>query len=220
MPRYFLEFLNLQKDEPDSLLVTLKLFHKNLPNTTEKIAQLFEDNDLKLSYRKTLVTRIIAPEYLVQFGSPVRRSKKETNLIDFREFKNLDITFEKKLLGRTGLVCAAEKPGIPTMELCILFVPWGKYEELEGYVVIGECKEWCQLRDWLVNIDVAKQGESWEIPTGDGVWINRCGILEDPIKKAKKSNTRVDTETIVEVKRPAEGKVRAVDLLFKKRKRI
>lgn len=216
MPRYFLEFVNLQNDKTDTFLATVKLFHKSLPNTTEKIAQLFKVNDLNLSYRKTLVTRVIAPEYLVQFGLPVRRLKKELNLVDFKEFKNLDITYEQKLTGRSGLVCVAEKPGIPSMELCILFVPWGKYEELEGYVVVGECKEWSQLRDWLEKVDVAKKGESWETPTGDGVWINRCGILEEPQMMKGKITKGKTTE---ELKRSSEGKVKAVDLLFKKRKK-
>lgn len=230
MPRYFLEFVNLQnKNEDgkfDSILITIKLYSNSLPKLSEKISKLFfneSKNDITL--RKTAVTRIIAPEYLIQFGKSVRR-KQSNNMNSFfasNDFDEIDEKFIKNIKGRSGLICLANKPDdkFDSIELCILFVPWGKYQELEGYIVIGECKKWKDLRDWMSKINVKEsinQLNSYEIPTGDGVWVNRCGRLlenKDTIKsKSKRQNDDGNTNNS-----KSDGKIKAVDLMFKKRRR-
>jgi cyclophilin family peptidyl-prolyl cis-trans isomerase len=218
MFRYFIEFINI--DSNDSITVTFKLFSNSLPKTTSKIAKIFyTENNKDISYKKSKVTRIIAPEFLVQFGQPVRRSMKSIkNLIDLQEFENVGEKFYSKLNGRCGLLCIAEKPDLLkteySIELFILFVPWGKYHELNGYVVIGECKEWVNLKNWMSNVKV-KQNEigSWEIPIKDCVWINRCGRIQ--VKELDKNENEKNENN--ENKRKS-NKIKAIDLLFKTKK--
>ncbi|KAG0682952.1 hypothetical protein C6P40_004873 [Pichia californica] len=225
MPRYFLEFVNLQntkdnESQPSSILVTIKLFSNSLPNLTSQIAELFfnESKD-KVSYKKSQVTRVISPEYIIQFGKPVRRNKDKLNLKLICD--SIDEKFNKHIIGRQGLLCLAEKPrdSEVSIELFICFVPWGKYPELDGFIVIGECKEWKELRDWSSKIKVKSSFneniQSFEIPSGDGVWINRCGRLLENLNDGKDS----DSFKTLEKKRKkttSPGKVRAIDIMFKK----
>lgn len=230
MPRYFLEFVNLQNKNKDgkfdSILITIKLYSNSLPKLSEKISKLFfNESKNSITFRKTIVTRIIAPEYLIQFGKSVRRNKSN-NMNSFfapDDFDEIDENFIKNIKGRSGLICLANKRNdiFDSIELCIVFVPWGKYQELEGYTVIGECKEWKDLRNWMSQINVKEsisQSNSYEIPTGDGVWVNRCGRLlenKDTIKsKSKRQNDDGNTNNS-----KSNGKIKAVDLMFKKRRR-
>lgn len=224
MPRYFAEFVNPETDE--SIVVTFKLFSNSLPKTTSNIADHFfsEASKKSVSYRKSKVTRVIAPEYLIQFGYPERKSKETIKniqtLIDTTEFSNVGEKYNDKLKGRLGLLCIAEKPRAldynttHSIELCVLFVPWEKYQELDGYVVVGECKEWNSLKNWMSKVDVT-QNEigSWEIPTGDGIWINRCGKLQESESKETKSESTDPKQT-----KRKSGKIKALDLLFKNKK--
>lgn len=236
MPRYFVEFVNLQRKNgrkvsespetecPISFTATVKLFSNTLPNTTRAVAQLFsgDGNDGTITYRKSQLTRVVAPEYLVQFGKPVRRSKtgvqKIRPLVDVEELQHCKAKLAEKIRGRRGLVCLAAKgedeaeADKRSVELCIVFVPWGEYPELDGYVVVGECKEWAELRRWMAAVDVKENPAtgSWEIPTGSGVWVNRCGqILDKPAPHRASSRPEEPG-----AKRP--HRVKAVDLLFKR----
>lgn len=242
MPRYFVEFVNLQRKNgrkvsespetecPISFTATVKLFSNTLPNTTRAVAKLFsgdgsdgKDSTEPITYRKSQVTRVVAPEYLVQFGEPVRRSQagvqKLGPLVDAEEFRRCEAKYAGKIRGRRGLVCLAAKGGEATdeadtrsVQLCIVFVPWGEYPELDGYVVVGECKEWAELRRWMAAVDVKENPAtgSWEIPTGSGVWVNRCGqILDKPAPHRASSRPEEPG-----AKRP--HRVKAVDLLFKR----
>ena len=238
MPRYFIEFVNLQRkngrkdsemEHPISLIATVKLFSNTLPNTTRAVAQLFsgDGKDGTITYRKSQVTRVIAPDYLLQFGKPVRRSKtgvqKIRPLVDVEELQHCKAKLAEKIRGRRGLVCLAAKGGKDedeadkrSVELCIVFVPWGEYPELDGYVVVGECKEWAELRKWMSAIDVQEDPAtgSWEIPTGNGVWVNRCGqILEKGATHNDKGKAKKEPKE-PSAKRP--HRVKAVDLLFKR----
>lgn len=223
MPRYFIEFINLQKPQdsnghPNTIAVTIKLFHNSLPNTTNRISSLFFTTDPKqITYKKSKVTRVIAPEYLIQFGDPVRRNRNKKNgiddLIDKIEIAKMhNDKFAKHINGRSGLVCIASKPDdiVQSIQLCVLFVPWGQYPELDGYVVVGECKEWNLLKKWMSNIEV--DSDTLEIPTEDGVWISRCGRLQEK----GDSKEREISSTNRNIK--PSGKIKAVDLLFKKQR--
>lgn len=225
MPRYFLEFVNLQREKEDqlrSILITIKLFTNTLPITTSRVSQYFyrdDGNNDGITYRKTIVTRIIAPEFIVQFGKPVRRnSNKDENgiLVDFEEVQNAGVEYNEKLRGRRGLVCIASKDhNEKSIELFITFVPWGEYSELDGYVVVGECKEWNNLRKWMSNVQV--ESNLWETPSGDGVWINRCGRLMEN----NNTNTNNKSKNTGKIKsRKSTKSVKAVDLIFKKRGKL
>lgn len=231
MTRYFLEFVNLQRKnkdgEFDSILVTIKLYSNSLPKLSKKVSNLFfneSKNDITL--RKTLVTRIIAPEYLIQFGKSVRRKKPNIMNSFFElsnDFNEINEKFTKNIKGRSGLICLANKLNdkFDSIELCILFVPWGEYQELEGYVVIGECKEWKDLRDWMSKIHVKEsinQLNSFEIPTGDGVWVNRCGRLLENEDNIKSKSKRLNNEGNAKHSKN-DSKTKAIDLMFKKRRR-
>lgn len=236
MARYFLEFVSLQHgksgdSEQKRITVTIKLFSNSMPSTTKRLAQLFfpecnNGDDQAVTYRKSQVTRVIAPEYLVQFGKPVRRSAASLDrlfggdcVFDCDEIEALGDAYHRKVQGRTGLVCVAERfqgrDSGKSLELCIVFVPWGQHRELDGYTVVGECKEWKALRTWMSGIDVCKDATgSWEVPTGDGVWVDRCGRLleegEGGLHQEAAGKRRRKT---------TPGKVRAVDLLFKRPRR-
>lgn len=233
MPRYFVEFVNLQgkaengntgAEQPKSITVTLKLFSSSLPKTTRAVASLLlpeiSDDKKAVTYKKSQVTRVIAPEYLVQFGRPVRRSKesleKISPLIDIEEYRQHEAKLTERTRGRRGLVCVAIRPGedcpdqYQSVELCIVFVPWGEYQELDGYVVVGECKEWAALSRWMSSVDVRQEPTtgSWEVPTGKGVWVNRCGRLQE---KGTRETSKREKDAWVK-------KARAVDVLFKKQR--
>ena len=183
MSRYFAEFIDLtnSKRDDENFIVTIKLFNNTLPKTTNNISKLFYNPNVKEpTYRKSKVTRVIAPEYLVQFGDIVRRHVNDNNLkiIDNEECETELPKFNKKIIGRHGIVIAADKlddNNEITTQLCILFVPWGEYDELNGYIPIGECKEWKKLSEWMGKIKV--DSINYEIPQDKGVWIRRCGRL-------------------------------------------
>lgn len=230
MSRYFVEFLDLSKSNsksrsksksspPRSFICTIKLYQHSLPVTTQRVAQLFypESADSadgnSMTLRKSLVTRVIAPEYLVQFGSAVRKRATTTTatkipLFDTSEAVQYDGVL-KKVHGKRGLLCIADGNS-DSYELCIVFVPWGRYTELSGCIVVGECKEWKELQRWMseVDIDIDIDDARLEIPAGDGVWIGRCGrlIKMEKVEQQKSINSINSNEML-----------RAVDVMFERK---
>lgn len=231
MPRYFVEFVNTGKKE--TCVITIKLFHNTLPKITDAVSEQFYNSSKEktdITYRKSKVTRVIAPEYLVQFGSPVRRNvPSKSKLIDTNDdvIKN-EITISqgesylKKIQGRRGLICLADKSG-KSFEICIVFVPWGKYKELDNYIVVGECKEWKELSKWMGNVEILEETDSLknvtylEKPKNDSIWVNRCGRLKE--KQIDKEETaKVSVKRGTNTTNVTKRKIKAVDLLFKKKK--
>jgi hypothetical protein len=187
--------------------------------TTQRVAQLFYPESAgsadgnSMTLRKSLVTRVIAPEYLVQFGSAVRKGATTATatkipLFDTGEAVQYDGVL-KKVHGKRGLLCIADGNS-DSYELCIVFVPWGRYTELSGCIVVGECKEWKELQRWMseVDIDIDIDDARLEIPAGDGVWIGRCGRLT----KMEKVDQQKSISSI-----NSSERLRAVDVMFERK---
>ncbi|CAI8494047.1 unnamed protein product [Pichia kudriavzevii] len=170
--RLFFEFVDVANGS--SLVVTVKLYEKSLPLTVDNLAR-----HLPL-YRKSLVTRVV-PEYLVQFGEPLRRSRGASLPVVRETGAGVDVG---RVRGRRGVVCFATRgedaaaAWRQSPQLCVVFVPWGEYEELQGYVVVGECRDWRALQAWAYGAERVEDAFDVEGASGGELWVNRVGRLE------------------------------------------
>ncbi|QPG73925.1 hypothetical protein FOA43_001240 [Brettanomyces nanus] len=178
------------EDNLESITVVFKLFCKSLPNTTGHFLELcrgeYGGSKLRGSYKKAAVTRVVAPEYIVQMGKLVKRSEETVNklesLVDADEYSQTEPKIRDKLrFKRGGLLCLVAQPSDQNrkpvdLSFFVTLDDLQKYKdrELKGYLIIGELEkpELSKLIHWLQKLHVDENDQPIE-----PCWIAGCGEL-------------------------------------------
>ncbi|GME96330.1 unnamed protein product [[Candida] boidinii] len=240
-------FIELKSELPHatssiSLIFDLKTGVETFPKSTENFIKLCSgQNDLQLSYKKSPVTRVISPEFLLQLGKIERRTKdKESanflkNVVDEDEY--LDNIKKGEQIDRAGLLCLAEEipaeknenasnndgsetpPDSKSEFFITLASGLSKYSEMKDkYMVIGHLHSGNmeKLLDWLDEIPVDDDDRPLE-----PVYISRCGeliLLSNNEDNSSVDSSAVDNNTDKKTKRDS-NEVGALDLLFSRKKK-
>lgn len=167
-------FFTLEEDGSEPITLVFKLFCRSLPKTTGNFIKLctgkYGGDELHCSYKNTLVTRIIAPEYIVQLGRIDRRSKKTIHrlggVVDEQEYTEKGETIRDKVkFKHGGYLCAIAGKSSP-FEFFITLTDLRKYrsKELLDYLAIGELEAPSLdiLNDWLQKREVDRYDEPVE----------------------------------------------------------
>lgn len=163
-------FITLQCEQLGSITIVFKLFSRTLPHTVGNFIKLCrgEYGELNCSYKRSIVTRVIAPEYIVQMGRIVKRSDRTMSMFKgiVDEKETHPITFKK-----SGYICLV---GGNSPEIFITLTRLSKFKELDGYKAIGMVEQPSleELNNWLKKVNVDKADR----PIAK-IWISRCGEL-------------------------------------------
>lgn len=239
-------FIELKSELPHatssiSLVFDLETGVETFPKSTENFIKLCSgQNDLQLSYKKSQVTRVISPEFILQLGKIDRRTKdKESanflkSIVDKDEYVNNIKKSEQ--IDRAGLLCLAElipadkserdsnssseTPPESRSEFFItLASDLSKYPEMKDkYMVIGNLYSGNMeiLLDWLDEIPVDDDDRPLE-----PVYISRCGeliLLPSNEDSSSAGTSSVNKNNDKETKRDS-NEVGALDLLFSRKKK-
>ncbi|CDK26839.1 unnamed protein product [Kuraishia capsulata CBS 1993] len=175
---------------PEQLTLVFDLFENLVPKTVERFVSLCTGrNSSKVSYKLAPITRVVAPEFIVQAGkierpSPSGTQPSEKRLLDIQEYNDVILSGRNKNFVSSGLLCVAEMPedseydeeivSVSSPEFFITLQSLSQYEEkLSKYLVIGRlASDLDQFVDWMSQIKVDKS----DVPVS-AIWIDRCGEL-------------------------------------------
>lgn len=215
-------FFTLGENGSEPITVVFKLFCRSLPKTTSNFIDLctgrYGGDERHCSYKNSLVTRIIAPEYIVQLGKIDRRSSKTISglddLLDKQEYAEKAETIREKVrLKHGGYLCVIAGKDSP-FEFFITLTNLRKYRnnELKDYLAIGELEKPSvdALNDWLQQREVDRADKPMK-----ECRIVRCGEL---VPKENTSTRKLNLEARKDNKKKASGQnkdsVNAYSALF------
>ncbi|VEU20305.1 DEKNAAC101094, partial [Brettanomyces naardenensis] len=205
-------FISLRSDElEEPITLVFKLFSRTLPVAVAHFLELCRGEFDKCSYKLSEVTRVVAPEYIVQMGKIVKRSESTLSrigdMIDSGEYDKMAVKVREKLkFKKGGLLCLVDGEN-SRFEFFVTLDDLRKYKdkELSGYLIIGELEnpEIARVNEWLEKLQV----DDDDRPVSR-CWIDRCGELV-----AKKSPEEADKSSAVPT--TTTTTTTAYDLLFK-----
>ncbi|ODV83025.1 hypothetical protein CANARDRAFT_106630 [[Candida] arabinofermentans NRRL YB-2248] len=200
------------KSNSKSIILVIKLYSNKYPITIKNFLKLCNGNNSNLiSFKKSKITRIISPEFIIQCGELKRSRGKlcDFQLVDCKEYEKAT-RGDNNTKYKSGLLCLVynEDERIPIeskFEFFIILKDVSKYKDevqLDKYMIIGELDKGTlsKLIEFCNSIKVNEMDEPIE-----ECYIDRCGeVIRD-------TTTTTTTTT-------KEGEINAFEALYGKKK--